>query len=272
MKKILVAIDFSDASRKAAEYAASLAQVFDAQLLLLHAYYIPMPIGDAPGYFPLSMTEVQDENEALLEDEMEYLTGKYPVRVEIFVKMGPAAGVIRDMAAETGADLLVMGMKGAGNSSGIFGSTVTSCIRKTMLPMLVIPAKAEYSPIKHISFAADFLGKAGVARYSILETLTEKTGADIQVVHVQQTGQELSAVEIAGKVQAQNIFSNMKHKFYTVVNTDIEAAVLAFMTEHPTDLLVMVSHHHSLFERIFGTIHTNLVAVRSQVPLLVLHD
>ena len=141
MKKILVAIDFSDASRKAEEYAASLAKLFNAEIHLLHAYYIPTPIGDAPGYLPLSMTDVQIENEAELQQEIEYLTGQYHINVAGYIKMGLASGVIKDLAAEIGADLLVMGMKGVGKTGGIFGSTVISCIRKTQLPLLVIPEK-----------------------------------------------------------------------------------------------------------------------------------
>ena len=55
MKKILVAVDFSEASRKAMDYAAALAKSFNANMVLLHAFYIPVPVGDAPGYIPLSL-------------------------------------------------------------------------------------------------------------------------------------------------------------------------------------------------------------------------
>ena len=136
MKKILVAVDFSEASRKAMDYAAALASSFNTGLVLVHAFYMPAPVGDAPGYIPLSLTEVQEENEAFLQRELEYLASNFRIRADGYVRMGTATGVIRELAKEIGADLLVMGMKGAGHSISLFGSTVVSAIRKLKMPLL----------------------------------------------------------------------------------------------------------------------------------------
>lgn len=272
MKKILVAIDFSDASRKAEEYAASLAKLFNAEIHLLHAYYIPTPIGDAPGYLPLSMTDVQIENEAELQQEIEYLTGQYHINVAGYIKMGLASGVIKDLAAEIGADLLVMGMKGVGKTGGIFGSTVISCIRKTQLPLLVIPEKMDFSPILHITFAADFANNVKIKGLGILEVLREQFNADIQIIHVQKDIDKMNIGEVAGKISTDILFSEVKHSFHTIENADIEKGINEFISENPTDMLVMVSHQHNLFERLFNSSHTRLIAYQTQVPLLVLHD
>src|SRR5689334_9682855 len=123
MKNILVAVDFSEASRRATDYAAALAKSFDSNIVLLHAYYIPVPIGDAPGFIPLSFEEVQQENEALLQREIEYVAGKYGIAADGYVRAGFAPGIIKELVEEINASLLVMGMKGAGKSSGSFGST-----------------------------------------------------------------------------------------------------------------------------------------------------
>ena len=239
MKKILVAIDFSDASRKAEEYAASLAKLFNAEIHLLHAYYIPTPIGDAPGYLPLSMTDVQIENEAELQQEIEYLTGQYHINVAGYIKMGLASGVIKDLAAEIGADLLVVGMKGVGKTGGIFGSTVISCIRKTQLPLLVIPEKMDFSPILHITFAADFANNVKIKGLGILEVLREQFNADIQIIHVQKDIDKMNIGEVAGKISTDILFSEVKHSFHTIENADIEKGINEFISENPTDMLVM---------------------------------
>ncbi len=272
MKKILVAVDFSEASRKAMDYAAALAKSFNSDIVLLHAFYIPVPMGDAPGYIPLSLAEVQEENEALMQREMEYLQGKYGIGAEVFVRYGLAASAIKELAAEINAGLVVMGMKGAGKTGGIFGSTVISAIRKAKVPLLVIPENAEFSFIKHISFAADFEERPGTRPYELLEEIAGHFNADVQVLHVQKSEMLMTAGEAAGKIGTDVLFSGLPHSFHTMVDADVEKGIGDFIATHPTDLLVMVAHHHNIFERLFGKEHTKLVAYKTQVPLLVLHD
>jgi len=48
MHTILLAVDFSPASRNAAVFAAELAQLLRTKLLLFHAYMLPTPISEVP--------------------------------------------------------------------------------------------------------------------------------------------------------------------------------------------------------------------------------
>ena len=272
MKKILVAVDFSEASRNASEYAAELAKLYDANLILLHAFYLPFPVGDAPGYIPLSLAEIQEENNAFLQREIEYLVQQYHIKVEGDVKMGMAAAIIKDTAEEINADLVILGMKGSGSSPGIFGSTVITSIRKTKQPLLIIPVNAKFNLIKHISFATDFESKGGDDRYRLMEEMILKFNAELQIIHVQKGDADMSAQEVAGKIATEQRFSKWQHNFYTVANDNVEKGINDFIAIHPTDMLVMVAHHHSLYQRWFGDIHTNLMAYHAHLPLLVLHD
>lgn len=271
MKNILVAVDFSDASRNATDYASALAKSFNTNIVLLHAYYIPVPVGDTPGYIPLSFEEVQQENEALLQRETEYVTAKYGIPADGYVRNGFATTIIKELAAEINASLVVMGMKGAGKSSSIFGSTVVSCIRKTKLPLLIIPEEAEFSFLKHISFTADFRHNTGVKKYDILEEIAGHFNAGLQVVHVHAHEAFMSASEAEEKINTDITFQRIKHSFHTMVDEDVEKGIGDFIATHPTDMLVMVAHHHNIFERLFGTEHTPLVAYKTKIPLLVLH-
>lgn len=272
MKKILVAVDFSEASRKAMDYAAALASSFNAGLVLVHAFYMPAPVGDAPGYIPLSLTEVQEENEAFLQRELEYLASNFRIRADGYVRMGTATGVIRELAKEIGADLLVMGMKGAGHSISLFGSTVVSAIRKLKMPLLVIPEQHTFSYIKYICFACDFTEKAGSHPHQMLETIATHFNADVRVLHVQKNEIALGGSEVAGKMAADLALSRIRHSFHTMVDADVEKGINDFIATNPTDLLVMVSHHHNLFERLFIKEHSRQMVYQARIPLLVLHD
>ncbi len=272
MKNILVAVDFSAASRRAMDYAAALASSFNAAVKLVHAYYMPVPVGDAPGYLPLSMEEVQQENEAMMQREIEYLAANYTIRALGFTRNGTAVGVIKELAKEIKPDLLIMGMKGAGNTGGIFGSTVVSAIRKTKIPLLVIPEDSGFSFIKHITFAADFVEKAGQKPSALLEEFIDHFNADLQVLHVQKEETAMKAAEVAGKVATEVNFSRFRHSFHTMVDVNVERGINDFISTNPTDLLVMVAHHHNVLERLFGKEHSRDMVYQVKLPLLILHD
>jgi nucleotide-binding universal stress UspA family protein len=271
MKNILVAVDFSEASRKATDYAAALAKAFNTNLFLVHAYYIPMPVGDAPGYIPLSMTEVQKEMEAFMQRELEYLTSRYEIRTDGYVRTGTTVSVIKELVAEIHAGLLVMGMKGTGRSAAIFGSTVIAAIHKARMPLIIVPEEAEFCFIKHTIFAADFKESRKVQRFALLEEIAAHFNADVQVLHVQKNEAFMEAGQVAGKIGTEIAFDRVKHTFHTQVDEDVERGITDFISTHPTDLLVMVAHHHNFFERLFGKEHTKLMAYKTKVPLLVLH-
>lgn len=272
MKNILVAVDFSAASRKATEYAAALASSFNAKIQLIHAYYIPVPVGDAPGYIPLSFEDVHQENEAMMQREIEYLAANYTTRIEGFVRNGTTISVVKELAKELKTDLLIMGMKGAGKTGGIFGSTVVSAIRKMNIPLLVIPEDSGFSFIKHITFAADFVEKAGQKPHVLLEKFINHFNADLHVLHVQKNELVMQGTEAVGKVATEVNFSRLKHSFHTMVDDNVERGITDFIATNPTDMLVMVAHHHNILQRWFGTEHSRNMVYQVKVPLLILHD
>lgn len=272
MKKILVPVDFSDASRNATDYATAFAKAFNAEIVLLYALFIPNPVGDFPGYIPLSLADMQGENEAILQREIESLAKKTDVRTDAYVRMGTATVVIKDMVDELKPDLIIMGMKGAGKTGGIFGSTVTSCIRRIECPILIVPENEKYCPVKSICFAADFGKWPSPESYKSLAQIIDQYKAVLQIVHVATDSEHMSAEKISGKIKADLLFEKIDHKFHTVLNENVEKGLHDFIEANPIDMLVMVAHQHNLFERLFGTVHTKSMTYQANKSLLILHD
>ncbi len=272
MKKILVAIDFSEASRNATHYAANLAKSIDAELVLLNSFFVAIPSGDFPGYLPTSFAELLQQQEALMQTEIEQLSKTIPVKMEGFVRAGMAADVIADVAAELEADLVVMGMKGGGSSNAFFGSTVISAARKTPKPLLIIPDQVTYKHILQICFAADFGKWPNEENYKTLVEIMRMYNARINIVHVEKIEAKMSADMVSGKIRADLLFDKVDHNFHTIINDSVEKGVSDFLAENPANMLVMVAHKHNFLERLFGTVHTKLMAYQTDLPLLVLHD
>jgi nucleotide-binding universal stress UspA family protein len=271
MKKILVAIDFTPASRNAAEYAAALAKSFQAGLYLLHVFLEPAPANEIPARWMLAESELQKENDARMQKEVSYLKEKYGVAVSGSTQVGFTAETINSEAKEQHSDLIVMGMQREAGSR-IFGSNVITTVRKAKTPVLVVPQGASFTPPTHIVLTSDFREVQAASCWTLLYKLVETFDAALQVLHVQPTGSSGNEIEVPGKEQLQQILSKCSYQYQRINDADVTHGVFNFIESHPTDLLVMVAHRHNLLERTFGNIHTRTMSYETKLPLLILED
>jgi nucleotide-binding universal stress UspA family protein len=138
MALILVATDFSACSRTAVALAAALARRRRAWLLLLHAVQAP-PVGFPT--LPASALSWEAELRTAAEIELRRLASdvcQSGIEVEARVDVGPPARTILDTAADTQADLIVMGTHGRQGAAHLFlGSVAEHVVRRTLVPVLV---------------------------------------------------------------------------------------------------------------------------------------
>ena len=273
MKNILVPTDFSEASHDAAKYAVSLAQSLDASVTLINVSAPPVMMDDsilAP--VMITQAEILDRYNELMDKEIETLSKACPVKIKGFVREGYPSDSIRKMAEEKHANLIVMGMKGKGKSNSVFGSTTTAIIQKLSFPVLVIPGKAFYQSIDTITFATDFDLVTERERYGLLMELAKKYNSFIQILNVQKNEMELSNVEFIGKIRTHFTFTGFTHSFNTIGDDNVIEGINKFIAENPCNLLAMMAHKHSFFERMLGRVHTKEMSYETKIPLLVLQN
>lgn len=273
IKTILAAVDFSDASFNAANYAASLANIFDAELILVHAYMNPMAIdqmrSDLSGQLNKELSAVLED---FIQENVEIIKKKFTVKVGSFVKEGSTAAVLDDCIHTHKADLVIMGMKGKGKSKSLFGSTTMAHIRKSQVPVLVIPEKATFKSIETITLASDFDGETGIGNYDLLKTIAERNKAFIQILNVRKQGLKFSPSEMEAKLKTSFAFNEINHRFFTVEDDEVDEGIEEFLEEKPSDMLVMLSRKHNFFHRLFGKVHTRKMIYETEIPLLILQD
>lgn len=271
MKKILVPVDFSPASRNAEEYAAALAKAMGASLQLLRVYMEPAPAPELPVGWAGTGISFQEESEEWIAGEVRFLKDTYDVEVVGTVRAGFKGNTINEVAKESEADLVVMGMKEAKRHK-LPGSTVFTALRKARKPVLVVPEGMPFKPIRNIVLAADFNGVKDLSCYTILFELVESWDATLQVVHVAGKEAAIKPEELSGKLQLQKALAKVTYWFHELDEDNVEESILRFTENHPADLLVMVAHRHRLFERLFGVWYTRDVSYKAALPLLVLDD
>lgn len=271
MQTIVVPTDFTPESRNAALYAADLAKMFKAKLLLFHAYMLPTPITEVP-YVMVTVDELQKENEILIKKEVEHLGHSFGIESEGIVRIGIPSDEIGVLAEDVNIDLIVMGMKETGGLDKMIGSTTVSAIRKLKTPVLVVPHDYRFSSIRNITYASDFSYASSTHLFDVVVKMAKTFQAKVHVINVHKENQDMKADQVGGRRSIENIFDHIEHTFHDITHQSIMGGISEYMQTHKSELLVMVEHKQSFFGRLFSKDHTTSMAYETKTPLLVLHD
>lgn len=149
LNTVVVATDFSEASRAAIETAFNLGLPQGALLYLVHVMETPVPIGPVAGPV-LPPPGSGDRDVYALTERLKRLIpegSKDGVEVRAQLLMGPPAESIADFALEKGADLILVGTHGRkGLARILMGSTAETLLRRAPCQVLVVKQKTPSPP------------------------------------------------------------------------------------------------------------------------------
>jgi nucleotide-binding universal stress UspA family protein len=136
-RSILCPVDLSAASRTAARTAAVMADRFDARLTVV---FVDDPLlSQAAQRFDEG--ELARRTETELTRFVQKAIGKRPACGYEIVNGDPATEILK-AARRLKADLIVMGTQGhRGPKRFFFGSTAATVVKRTTIPVLVVPPK-----------------------------------------------------------------------------------------------------------------------------------
>ncbi len=135
---VMVGVDGSDPSRRAAEFARDLVNQLGARLIVLIAVE-PPEVASFPfdGY---SVRPVYPSPEQLaVANEIAHGLGLPADRLEIRIELGSPAETLRRIADEVQADLVVIGARGIGRAEALLlGSVSERVLRDNRRPVTVV--------------------------------------------------------------------------------------------------------------------------------------
>ena len=145
LDKVLVPVDFSECSVKAARAAADLVRISGGQLILLHVpdvaagIGLETPIRPTPGADPIPLQEYLEQSTAAGFADLQAELGDVAAVIRLRPARKPAGEIIAE-ASEQEADLIVMGSHGRdGFQRLLMGSVTERVVRHSTTPVLVIP-------------------------------------------------------------------------------------------------------------------------------------
>jgi nucleotide-binding universal stress UspA family protein len=136
-KKILVPVDGSEYSKRAATAAADLARTAGAEIILLHCHKsFPALLGEP--YYQNAVSRILKDAKDLLEPFRKLLEEKGASFSERLLE-GPPRQAVAEVASRENCDLIVIGSRGLSDLEGLFlGSVTHRVLRVAPCPVMVI--------------------------------------------------------------------------------------------------------------------------------------
>ena len=279
-KKILCPTDFSEGARHALAYAAQLAIHDQAELVIVHAWELPV----FSGGFPIAPEVIQqslDESKKLLDEALREARALGVPTVSGRELRGlPWRAIVEHIADDHGIDLVVMGTHGrTGLRRVLLGSVAERVVRMSPASVLAIHPDDHVGPFHHVLCPTDFSDPTEyplVLASQIVET-HDATDARIDFVHVvpdvvdfasvvTADAEALAGAELARRVQ------QVKATCPIISRTEagrVSEQLVTLVEIEPYDLVVVASHGRTgLKHVVLGSIAEKLVR-HARCPVLV---
>ena len=278
MRTILIPTDFSENAWHAISYAMNFFKDETCTFYFLHTY--------SPAFYRMdyvlggpSFSAIPDVGvdislmglEKTVEDvKKTYSNPKH--RFEVVSSFNTLTDEVSELVDSKGIDLVVMGTQGASGAKEVFlGSNTVFVIRKARTPIMAIPEKVKYHPVRNILFPSDYLAAYKPEDLQPVLQMARMHQARFTLLHVN----EVNGLTEAQKDNKSHLELQLEELDYETVQLDgqlMPDVVLRYIEEHPVDLLVMMNRKHSFFERLLVRQNIDQIGFHVKIPFVVVPD
>ncbi len=289
LARILLPVDFSDYSRKAADFAIDMAQKIDAEITVIHAFYDPMinslPFPDTFMYNMDSedlVVEIQEKAEKGMEEFRKYVEQKESKienkKININFKMtkGIAEEEICNFSKDYKPWLIIMGTRGRDRKSiDLIGSVTAEVINMSKFPVLVIPEDFNYTcleDIKNVLYTTRF-DESDFKSLDNLEKFLRPLNVKIVCVHVEsKKHSRWDEVKMDGLNEyMKKTYNHTNVECDLIDSDDFLEGIEKYVEEHDIDFISIATKRRSFISRMFNPSVTRKMIFHTNTPMLVFH-
>ena len=270
MKKILCPVDFSNAAQNAIAYAAKLAKATGSILKLVNVQPGHVTTNDTD--HELAIKAVEERLNELTEEVRRFLK----ISCEAVVIESPS--LLSDTIARSSinADMIVMGSHGVENLIEFFqGSNTYHAIRKSKVPVMLIPEGCIYGEIDNVVYAYDYLHERKLPVRQ-LESFMNSLGCDVTVL---QVNEEAISEDVNEEMKELQFIISEKWKaeensirFDSIRSSDIAPAINSYIHRNESDVLALCTTDRNFIEEMFHKSVIKTICEIANYPVLVFHE
>lgn len=287
VRRILVPVDFSPVSVKAANYALELAQTLKSDIRLVHVWYSnvnePFAFNEMYSYHQNfeelaveQQTDARQRIEAMV-NELNFRIKKEKMRgvtIDFDLIRGNSVEGILSVIDDFQPGLVVMGTHGKKRPSRTFiGSTTAQLIEKSSAPVLTVPLGLDtdhFRPPRKILYATNF-DENDFASIHKLIAFTRPFKVKIYCVHVH--GFDSLKLEESKMKSLQNRLMEEYGEFNIecglIESDDFLSGVQSFIHENEIEVISVTAHKRNLISSFFQPSVTKKILFQSEIPMLV---
>lgn len=286
---ILVPIDFSDYSLKAALVGFDISEKLKSKMVLYHSTprpeFLTIPYSDVIVYDSALFLNYEMQ-EKITNEKFEKFLNKMTAQVdperwkkarpEYIVKVGEADDDILSYIKIHAPRMIVMGIRGEdAEAEDLMGTTTAGVIFHSTVPVLAIPENAPdnwLANFKTIVYATNFEANDFVAIDKLLN-LMKPFNTKVVCLHVDQGDNgELDEAMLEGMREA------LCEKYpYTgfdcrlVHNKNLSESIDKFILENEIDVLAVTTHRRNVLTRLFNPSISRKLVLHSKTPIFIFH-
>lgn len=271
MKNILVPIDYSDASLNAFVYALKLNQSYNAKIYLLHVFDMPLLNNNEDEDPEISEYNIhKKQHEERLQNMVEAYRHKYRYEYEVCTTAGGHTIEIQDFTSSHSIDMIVIGNSGMrGIKRWLFGTVAIHLLTQAYIPVIAVPPRTAYSPIKKILLITDYTDFLSDVNLDFLKHFYSKMCAELEVALINNcTLGERYKKSFLNWIDIE--FRKEPHFIDMNSDDEIIEAVNKLVKELNIDVITGVPHPHNWMETLFLGKSTDKIPVICEKPLMTL--
>lgn len=277
MKTILVPTDFSENAMHAARYAASLARVYDANIIFINIYTMRLIFEyEVVSNINTSLDEMQRIAELnLIEFRENFIknTNFTPERVSQIAEYGSIAPTIIEKSEGNIVDMIVMGTKGAHNVfDSWLGTNAEKVGKLAQCPVWIIPENSKLDYPLNILYAADFKEDEAKAAAKLL-AIANPLGATCKVVHVHDYF-EPKVGELVEDAMAEldKYFKYENITFKEINRPDVIKGLEKYIEGYNPDVIAIAIHDKSFIAKLFDFGVSSYFLQKSDLPIVTFRN
>ena len=275
MKNILVPTDFSFYAHEALNYAVQLSKWNGARITLVHVYdFLSYHFHDRLRTLIVEHNEkTRNELTAKLEAVKGSIFSTEGIEISTLLYNGAVVQGIYDAAVETQSDLVIMGTLGiSGVKDKIMGSKAISFLRKSKVPVLIIPPGYEWIQPENIAIAI----KHDIEDPEILKPvfdLAEIFSSQVSLVLFSSDEEEAYDLIIQTRTGRQ-LYEKLKKQYGSKIRfshlpaKNFIKTSEEYIRKENIDLFVMIMRHDGWIDYFLGNSMTQKMAARPIRPML----
>jgi nucleotide-binding universal stress UspA family protein len=273
IKKILVPTDFSKTGQLAVQHAAFMAQLFKADLYLLHVLEITDLAYNLPGIViqqdVVTLKTVADEQINNLADTIQK---SYNIKVYTLCFTGSISGVIAETVVDKSIDIVIMGTHGAHGFKEFFvGSNAYKTVNMCPCPVLTVQSDIEKLGFANIILPID---DCFDSRQKVNFTLALAKNYASKVHILGLADEDVDPDKFKVKIESvENLIrkSGLSFETHIVNSSDFALDTLRYARKVKADLITILTDHESKYNGKFMGLFGQQVVNHSKVPVLSVH-